>query len=79
MHQFLNGKLLAHNCEMVDVYNTHTYGTYFSCRIHTSKHLLFMVGVEKIPVFDRSNTSITRFEYQSYMRFLDIVNEKEKG
>jgi hypothetical protein len=38
--------------------------------------MLFGVGVERLPVMDRQQ-KITRFEYTSYIQFLDVLTETD--
>lgn len=49
------------------------YNAFFTLEIKKTKFMLFMVGVEKIPVFNRNFTKIKRFDYEQYMKFLDIL------
>lgn len=61
---------------VVKTNNPIPYNAFFTCRIYRNRTMLFSVGVERIPVMDRLQ-KITRFEYTSYIQFLDVLTETD--
>lgn len=38
------------------------YTAFYYCRVHGSKYLFFMVGIEKVPVFCKRSGSLIKFK-----------------
>jgi hypothetical protein len=52
------------------------YNSFFSIRAYYNRNILFNVGVERTPIMDRQQR-ITRYEYCSYIQFLDCVSDND--
>ena len=52
---------------------TVAFNRFFVCKIFQDKNMFVQVGVEKIPII--KNGVIKRYEYRSYMQFLDILSD----
>ncbi len=48
-----------------------SYNAYFKCRIYDNKHLIFMVGVERIPILDNAKTKV-KIIYPQCLQYLLI-------
>lgn len=48
---------------------------FFYFKIPDKKLIIFNVGVEKLPILDKYGKILISFEFQHYIRFLDIIRE----
>lgn len=45
-------------------------------RIYLNRNFVFNVGVERVPIMDKSQR-ITRYEYSSYIQFFDVLSDND--
>ena len=51
------------------------YNRFFTVKAFREKNLLVHVGVEKVPILSKNNTVIKRYEFKSYIQFLDVLGD----
>mmetsp|Transcript_20409 Transcript_20409/g.17725 ORF Transcript_20409/g.17725 Transcript_20409/m.17725 type:complete len:253 (+) Transcript_20409:219-977(+) len=74
--KFLDGYVFSYNTETVYTQELSFMKFFQTTLPGTKRKLVWMIGVERIPEINNKN-QIGKFNYKHYMRFLDIITDKE--
>lgn len=78
MCKLLEGYVFAEGTDIISVLDSPSYTKFFSTPLGRSqRHLIWMIGVERVPKLTSNKQTVQRFDYVHYMKFLDIVHAKD--
>ncbi len=78
MCKLLDGYVFAESTNIITVLDCPGYTKFFSTQLGKSqRHLIWMIGVERLPKLTTNKQTVQRFDYVHYMKFIDVVHSKD--